>query len=302
MGNEIIWPLGHDLIFNRLLELYRSNKMPPVMLLWGKKGIGKSMLLKRIAAMIYCDSQNACGTCASCHMAVNGQHNDVLILNEEVSILKVDDSKSVSDHLAYMALSARIVIISDVDRMNEHAVNKLLKTFEETPRQAFVIMSSSRIDSLLPTLKSRSVKIQVSPPQSNELFLWARQKVSDISDQELEYQCAMAGNSPGVLLDLLKREGTEQLITILEEQHIQDKVQKLERYIKESGIDAATMVDEMEFALNKIYRREFKPGCSISGIRERRVALKNVRDMAVKRKVSLNTLSAAEGIALATLI
>lgn len=302
MTSQLSWPLGQELIFSRLLECYRSAKLPPVLLLWGKKGIGKSQFIKRLAAMLFCDLKNACGKCPSCHMAFNGSHTDVLILDEDSSVLKVEHAKSVSEHLDYKAPSARVVLISDVDRMTEQGVNRLLKTLEETPPETYVIMSSSRIDLLLTTLKSRAVKIQIYPPSVAELKIWAKERCPEISDNEFEELASMAGNSPGLILDLVEQKASESFTEILQQGNPQILLNKLESHMKESGINAIETINHLEFALNQIYKQKLENMWSAAGLRERRLALRNVRQMAVKKKVSLNALSAAEGIALANLI
>lgn len=302
MTNQLKWPLGQDLIFSRMSECFRVSKLPPVLLFWGKKGIGKSQFIKRLAAMFYCDSKNACGHCPSCHMAFSGSHPDVLVLDEESSVLKVEHAKLVSEHLEYKAPSARLVLISDVDRMTEQGVNRLLKTLEETPPDTYVMMSSSRIDLLLTTLRSRSVKIQIYPPSFEDLKIWANERSLELSDAEFKELAMMAGHSPGLMLDLMERQGSGVFTEVLQQRNPQIILNKLESYVKESGINATDTVNQIEFSLNQIYKQDLEQLWPASGLRERRLALRKVRQMAVKKKVSLNALSAAEGIALATLI
>lgn len=299
MPEQIKWPKGQDEVFFRLKRLLSNSMLSPVLLIHGRKGIGKSKFLKRLAALIYCSEQTACGVCAQCHMVTSGTHPDVWLVSDADGQLKVEDAKELAEHLSYTAKGARVVVFEDVDRMNEQAVNRLLKLFEEPPDDTYIFMSTSRMDSLLPTLKSRALKILMPPPSKIEFEQWLKEDGIQVASGEFEELFRRSGASPGLMLNLLDRRNDTRFYDLICEENLQVLVSKIEHLVKESGYNAGDVVREMEYSLNTFYRKHLEGSISFKGCVERRKALKQIRFLAIQKKVSLNALSAAESLLLA---
>ncbi|MEI8025351.1 MAG: AAA family ATPase [Pseudomonadota bacterium] len=303
MTSRYIWPKGQEQIFERLKPLVLESRLSQVLIVYGKHGIGKATFLKRLAALMYCDEKSACGACPSCNMVISGLHPDVFLVDSAEKQLKVDHAKDVSEHLSYTAKQARVVIIEDIDRMNEQGVNRLLKVLEEPPEDSYVIMSTSRLDALLPTLKSRALKFLIAAPSKSDIRNWIQESKIDLKELDFEDLCLRAGNSPGVILELLERENDKRFTALLQEKNPQLLVGQIERFIKECGYNAKDVVTEMEYALNLYYREclgreQLGRSFSLQGIMDRRASLKKLRYFAVQKKISLNALSALESVLL----
>ena len=145
--------LGHDDLLVRVSNLVKTERLPPVILFHGRDGIGKRLLLTKIVQTLLCESKDACGKCSSCQKVLFGNHPDFLLMDPEVKTLKLDDAKNIQDHLSLSTSkdSKRIVVISDVERLNVQAVNRLLKTFEEPPENVVILMSTGSLRSILDT-------------------------------------------------------------------------------------------------------------------------------------------------------
>ena len=62
-------------------------------------------------------------------------------------------------HFKPMEAERQVAVIPDADRMNENAENALLKTLEEPPGDAALILTTSRPEALLPTTRSRCARV-----------------------------------------------------------------------------------------------------------------------------------------------
>ncbi len=296
MISRYFWPKGQEQIFERLKPLVLESRLSQVLIVYGKHGIGKATFLKRLAALMFCDETSACGECPTCHMVISGLHSDVFLVDNVEKQLKVDHAKDISEHMSYTSNQARIVIIEDIDRMNEQGVNRLLKVLEEPPEDAFVFMSTSRLDALLPTLKSRALKFLIAAPSKGDLRSWIEEKKIDLKGLDFDELCLRAGNSPGVILELLERENDKRFTALLHEKNPQVLVGQIERLVKECGYNAKDVVTEMEYALNHYYREHLGHSLPLQGIMDRRDSLKKLRYFAVQKKISLNALSALESV------
>ena len=191
---------GHEVHQNRWQKLVLRKRLPPVLLLVGREGIGKEGLLGYLPGLLYCETQSACGTCSPCRGVIRGQHGEVFWLDSSRNsqdpsseegpgsssggrqALLLADAVRIQEHLLLAAgLQGRFrsVVLPDADRLNVQAANRLLKILEELPKNCFVFMSTSRIEQMLPTILSRSVKWHVTPPSRKESMELLRGALAD---------------------------------------------------------------------------------------------------------------------------
>ena len=111
-----------------------------------------------------------CGVCPDCRKHAANTHTDLITIGGEGTI-KVDDIRAMNEELYIKpALSQRkIFIIKNADNMNQDAQNALLKSFEEPPHYAIIILLSENIKMLLPTIRSRGNKVLFEPFSEDEI-------------------------------------------------------------------------------------------------------------------------------------
>jgi hypothetical protein len=99
-------------------------------------------------------------------------------------------------HLKPIAGDRQVVILPDADRMNLNAENALLKTLEEPPAHAVLVLTSSRPEELLPTTRSRCLRVRFAPLSLEDLerFLVERKGVDPDEAAEL---ARYGAGSPG---------------------------------------------------------------------------------------------------------
>lgn len=159
--------LGHERPINILLNSIKSNHLASSYLFVGLEGIGKGLVAKYIAQVLNCEENNfeACGICASCQKIENSNHPDVHWINSDSSgFIKIEQIRRLLDEINLRPFEARykIFIISDAQNFTEEAANCLLKTLEEPPNNSLIILITSQIKRLFPTIVSRCQRINFS--------------------------------------------------------------------------------------------------------------------------------------------
>jgi DNA polymerase-3 subunit delta' len=92
----------------------------------------------------------------------------------------------------------RVFLIDHIDRANEQAANSLLKILEEPPAHLLLFMTAENAYDLLPTIRSRSLILGMSPLSSAEMDAFMR----DRGLKDAQRRVALAGGSPGVAVTL----------------------------------------------------------------------------------------------------
>lgn len=115
--------------------------------------------LQALFSALYCEVRTACGQCHSCLLALNGQLEDALWVDESDGY-KVKDIDRILEHLRDSGLvgQPRVVILLAAEGLNIQAENRLLKILEEPPAGSYVILATSRYGALLPTIRSRLLR------------------------------------------------------------------------------------------------------------------------------------------------
>src|SRR5690606_29558793 len=112
-------------------RLVAEDRLPPVLLITGREGLGKRLLLAALAAMHVCETGVACGACAPCRLLQAGTHPELLWLESETGKLMIEDASALQEHVALSAardVRARLAVMVDADQMTTQAANRLLKT------------------------------------------------------------------------------------------------------------------------------------------------------------------------------
>ncbi|MGH2512182.1 MAG: hypothetical protein ACRDGQ_05800 [Candidatus Limnocylindrales bacterium] len=152
---------------------------PHALLIVGPPSVGKTTLADDLAAGLLCldpdPSRRPCRTCRGCLLVAAGNHPDLHRLGPEGpgGQIVIGDSaraaprgvRNLVGELAYLPVEGgrRVAIVEHADRMNEDAQNALLKSLEEPPAGVSLILCADDEDRLLTTVRSRCVRLRVSP-------------------------------------------------------------------------------------------------------------------------------------------
>ncbi len=154
-----------------------GSHVPHAVLLSGPASVGKQALALDLAAGLLCTgatgADRPCRACRSCRMVEHGNHPDIHRVDPEGPGGQVRIGNShhpepgtvrwLASQLALLAVEAggRLAIIRDAHRMNDDAQSALLKTLEEPPVGATIILCADDEERLLPTVRSRCARIRL---------------------------------------------------------------------------------------------------------------------------------------------
>lgn len=178
--------VGHEQIKEHLQTAIKDDKPFHAYIFQGDVGVGKEAMAKTFAAGLLCqgEGEKPCKECVSCHQIESGNHPDVVWVQRERSSLGVDEIREqLCNTMDIKPFSSeyKIYIVTEAERMTEAAQNALLKTIEEPPEYGIIILLTSNISELLPTIQSRCLTLEFRPLSSTavEDFLKVKYKVPD---------------------------------------------------------------------------------------------------------------------------
>ena len=94
-------------------------------------------------------------------LSLRGIHPDVVEIDPPANQIRVDDAQTIVDEVFRSPLEGerKVIVVFDAERMNDAASNKLLKTLEEPPHRAVLVLVTAGADQLLPTIRSRCQRV-----------------------------------------------------------------------------------------------------------------------------------------------
>lgn len=196
--------IGHNRIKEHLQSGIRNGKVSHAYIFEGDDGIGKMMCAMAFATALQCREGGIepCGHCISCMQMASGNQPDVSFVTHEKSIISVDDIRSqlcTPVTVKPYAGPYRIFIVDEAEKMNEQAQNALLKTLEEPPEYAIILLLTNNRNAFLQTILSRAVVLEFLPVADSELIPFLMEK-AHIPDYRARLAAAFAGGSPGKAL------------------------------------------------------------------------------------------------------
>jgi len=202
--------VGHKRVIAYLQESVRSGHVSHAYLLDGPDGVGKRLVARLFAATLQCveGGDEPCGRCLSCRQMDSGNQPDVAWVTHEKAVITVGDIRSQLCNVVPvkpMVGPYRIFIVDEAEKMNPEAQNALLKTLEEPPSYAVILLLTNNAEALLPTIRSRSVQLQMLPAPEDELVRWLMDR-EKLPDYRARLAAAYAGGSPGQALACARSE------------------------------------------------------------------------------------------------
>ncbi|MGE5379765.1 MAG: DNA polymerase III subunit [Methylocystaceae bacterium] len=163
---------GQPMVTNRLTEYLQGSQLSHAYLFWGPSGVGKLKTAKAFTADILAASHPQ-----TPHLIASGQHPDYLLVQREGAAIRIDDIRNMEKWLYQKPYWAerKVVIINEAQYLNRESGNALLKTLEEPPAYAIIILVANS-NALLPTIISRCQSIRfgaLSTSYINEVLISA---------------------------------------------------------------------------------------------------------------------------------
>ena len=175
--------IGQESIKKHLQTAIKTGNLSHAYIINGEYGSGRQTIASALAKTIQCQSKtddtDACGVCTSCKQAESHNHPDIKYITHDKTSISVNDIREqLNNDISIKPYSSeyKIYIIPDANKMTEQAQNALLKTIEEPPVYAIIILLTENCDSLLPTIRSRCVTLTMNPIEKDKICTYLENK------------------------------------------------------------------------------------------------------------------------------
>lgn len=180
--------VGNEKVKEYLNSTIENKNISHSFIFVGKPGIGKKQFAHQYAEMIMCLQDGKCDgnsvKCDSCIKFEGNANPDYAEITPDGKTLKIEQIRNLQARIVEKPITSRrkVYVIDDADLMSEESQNCLLKTLEEPPEYAVIILIVSNESRILPTIKSRCVIIKFQPLTSKEI----KQVKPELSDDLIQ--------------------------------------------------------------------------------------------------------------------
>jgi len=225
--------LGQEEAEKAVLDAYNNGTLHNSWLISGEKGIGKATFAYKFARFLLDDgrgnaSLNTSPDSVSNRLISGNAHPDLKIIERDYietdrkkiiksikdgeamseaemqglkksAFIRIDDVRTINEFMAKKSSRDgwRVVVIDSIDDMNAAAANALLKVLEEPPAKSVLMLISHNAGRLLPTIKSRCVKLVLKPLAENVIVSLLRRYRPQLGEDEIKGLAAIASGSVG---------------------------------------------------------------------------------------------------------
>ena len=259
------WPslIGHDHLQHWFASAIRAGRLGGSYLLVGMPGVGKRTVARLLAQTLLCgssppDLMDPCGTCSGCVQVLAGTHPDLIRLRKprdksyiplELLIgppdARMQEGFCREIRLKPMMGDRKVAILEDADYLNEEGANCLLKTLEEPPAGAIVVVIGTSEQRQLPTIRSRCQIIRLGPLNAGDAEQLLRQRYAiEASQDQIHEAIEISGGDIHVAARLLADQSNEFRTTLTEQlsaAHPDPKLvaQLINQQVEQAGKDAS---------------------------------------------------------------
>ncbi len=203
--------LGHETAIQFLQIHSQSENLRHAYLIAGPEGVGREALALAFVKALNClnppSPGNFCGQCQPCRQIEAQAYPDLAILRvaEGARELKIEQVRAMQQTLSLAPYQSkyRVVLIPDFQRATMGASNALLKSLEEPPTRAILILTADARESLLETIASRCEVVRLRPMPINDLAN-ELQTLHGLSEEKAHELSQLAGGRVGIALSYLR--------------------------------------------------------------------------------------------------
>lgn len=194
--------VGQEQIKEHLQNGLRTKKISHAYIINGEKASGKEFIAKIFAMALQCEKggDEPCHECHSCKQALSGNQPDIIyVSHEKPNTIGVDDIRAqLNNDVVIKPYSSpyKVYIINEAEKMTVQAQNAILKTLEEPPEYAVIFLLTTNVNSLLQTILSRCVVLNMKPA-SDQLIKKYLMEEMQIPDYKAEVCVAFARGNVG---------------------------------------------------------------------------------------------------------
>lgn len=161
--------IGQEQLKEHLQNAIATNKVSHAYIINGERSSGKEFIARVFAMALQCENDGVepCGECHSCRQALSGNQPDIVyVSHEKPNTIGVEDIRTqINGDIDIKPYSSprKIYIMNEGEKMTVQAQNALLKTLEEPPEYAVILILTANVEAMLPTILSRCVVLNMKP-------------------------------------------------------------------------------------------------------------------------------------------
>lgn len=203
--------IGHKQEIAHLEQAIKAGKVSHAYIFSGEKGNGKKTLAEAFAMSLQCEAEGErpCGKCHSCRQAASGNHPDIIFVgHEKPASIGVEDIRTqLTGDIQIRPYNGKykIYIIPDAEKMTVQAQNAILKTIEEPPEYAVIILLTANEQIFLDTIRSRCVLLKLKPVPDERVKEYLMEQIQ-IPDYQADICVAFAQGNIGKAVRLASSE------------------------------------------------------------------------------------------------
>lgn len=194
--------IGQEQIREHLQTALRLRKISHAYIINGERNSGKEFIARTFAMALQCErgGEEPCQECHSCKQALSGNHPDIIrLVHEKPNTISVEDIRTqINQDMSIKPYQGpyKIYLINEGEKMTVQAQNALLKTLEEPPEYGVILIMTSSVESLLPTILSRCVTLNMRPVRDDLVKKYLMETLQ-IPDYKAEVCTAFARGNIG---------------------------------------------------------------------------------------------------------
>ncbi|MEI8380530.1 MAG: DNA polymerase III subunit delta' [Planctomycetota bacterium] len=223
---------GHAVQREMFSRAMQRGRLSQSYLLVGPDGIGKQLFARKMAQCLLCRAPGgaeleACGECSGCRPFLAGNHPDFLYVTRpegkrelQIDLIAGPKERRGQEGLCHdlslhpLEGSRKVAIINDADAMNEESANAFLKTLEEPPERAILLLIAANLDAVMPTIRSRCQLVRFSPLSNDDVESLLIEQGLVPSAAEAKFASTLSEGSLTIARQLLQPELREMRTTL----------------------------------------------------------------------------------------
>ena len=242
--------IGQEQIKEHLRNAIATNKVSHAYIINGERSSGKEFIARVFAMALQCEQGEIepCGECHSCKQALSNNQPDIIyVSHEKPNTIGVEDIRTqINGDIDVKPYSSprKIYIMNEGEKMTVQAQNALLKTLEEPPEYAVILILTTQVEALLPTILSRCVVLNMKPVSDALVKKYLMEEL-EVPDYKANICVAFARGNIGKAKLLASSEEFEK---------VKDEAITLVKYINDMEINeivkAIKKISEYKFDVN----------------------------------------------------
>ncbi|MBN2087038.1 DNA polymerase III subunit [Candidatus Peregrinibacteria bacterium] len=229
--------IGHQKQLVQLEKEIQDKNIVHAYLFSGPKDVGKFRIARMFANILQCPN-DFCHNCDDCKLIQSGAHPDTIVMADKGETIKIDQVRELIHKTNLTSQGKRrIILIENIERMPIEAQNSFLKILEEPPGDTVFILTSTQVNQVLPTTKSRTRRYFFHNIEDSVIKQYLEEKYGSNSDIEEIIQIAQG--RPGFAINLMNKP-----VLLTEQRNVYNQI---DFFLKKNDIARKFMlVDELD--------------------------------------------------------